>query len=294
MCFPPLIEKHARAGNAPFSTFTRFTSSSGPCSLAAMETQIDYWEAHALLEWQIELGAAEAISETPVNRYEIPEKAPKPAAEAAKAPQVIVPEKKEDASEIALKLAQSAGSLEALREALDGFELCDLKRGARNLVFSDGNPKARVMIIGEAPGRDEDIQGKPFVGRSGQLLDKMFAAIGLDRTSPDAEHALYITNPIPWRPPENRDPTPAEIAMLKPFLIRHIELADPDVIVLMGNWACTALLGRAGITRLRGNWQTVLGKPAMPMTHPAYLLRTPMAKREAWADLLEIQAKLKS
>ncbi|WP_417261349.1 uracil-DNA glycosylase [Celeribacter sp.] len=259
-----------------------------------METQIDYWEAHALLEWQIELGAAEAISETPVNRYEIPEKAPKPAAATPDASQAFVPEKKQDASEIALKLAQSAGSLEALREALEAFELCDLKRGARNLVFSDGNPKARVMIVGEAPGRDEDIEGKPFVGRSGQLLDKMFAAIGLDRTSPDAEHALYITNPIPWRPPENRDPTPAEIAMLKPFLIRHIELADPDVIVLMGNWACTALLGRAGITRLRGQWQKVLGKPAMPMMHPTYLLRTPVAKREAWADLLDIQAKLKS
>lgn len=265
-----------------------------------METQIDYWQAHALLEWQIELGAAEAIAESPVNRYEIPEPAPKPAANSAApargkaAPPVRAPEPQIDPAEVALKLAQEAETLEALREALAGFEHCDLKRGARNLVFSDGNPKARVMIVGEAPGRDEDIQGKPFVGRSGQLLDKMFAAIGFDRAAPDSEHALYITNPIPWRPPENRDPTGAEIAMLKPFLIRHIELADPDVIVLMGNWACTALLGRAGITRLRGNWQTVLGKPAMPMTHPAYLLRTPVAKRDAWADLLDIQAKLKS
>jgi len=262
-----------------------------------METQIDYWQAHALLEWQIELGAAEAISETPVSRYEIPETAPRPAAKAgqgkpgkAMAPP---PEAKPDPADEAVKLAKSSGSLEALREALAGFEHCALKRGARNLVFSDGNPKARVMIVGEAPGRDEDIQGKPFVGRSGQLLDKMFAAIGLDRASPDSEHALYITNPIPWRPPENRDPTPAEIAMLKPFLIRHIELADPEVIVLMGNWACTALLGRAGITRLRGHWQTVLGKPAMPMTHPAYLLRNPIAKRDAWADLLDIQVRLK-
>ncbi len=291
--FPMLIEKHGQAGNAPLYSFTRFTSAVRPCSFAPMETQIDYWQAHALLEWQIELGAAEAISESPVNRYEIPEKAPKPAAQ--KAPTVThQPEKEDDASEVALKLAQSAGSLEALREAMAGFDLCDLKRGARNLVFSDGNPKARVMIIGEAPGREEDIQAKPFVGRSGQLLDKMFAAIGLDRASPDAQTALYITNPIPWRPPENRDPSPAEIAMLKPFLMRHIELADPDVIVLMGNWACTALLGRAGITRLRGKWQTVMGKPAMPMIHPQYLLRTPIAKREAWADLLEIQAKLKS
>nr|WP_321511874.1 uracil-DNA glycosylase [uncultured Celeribacter sp.] len=268
-----------------------------------METQIDYWQAHALLEWQIELGAVDAIGETPVNRYEIPQEAPKPAAAQARGPggqgrpAAVVPVAQTpevDPVDVAARLAASATSLEALCDALAGFDHCDLKRGARNLVFSDGNPKARVMIVGEAPGRDEDIQGKPFVGRSGQLLDKMFAAIGMDRTSPDSEHALYITNPIPWRPPENRDPTTAEIAMLKPFLLRHIELADPDVIVLMGNWACTALLGRAGITRLRGKWQTVLGKPAMPMTHPAYLLRTPMAKREAWADLLDIQARLRS
>ncbi|WP_434290136.1 uracil-DNA glycosylase [Celeribacter sp. SCSIO 80788] len=262
-----------------------------------METQIDYWQAHALLEWQVDLGVTEAIMDAPVNRYELPDHAAKPAKAQADT-QVPVdqgpkPSRSDEGVEVAAQLAKSARSLEELRDALAGFDYCDLKRGARNLVFSDGNPKARVMIVGEAPGRDEDIQGKPFVGRSGQLLDKMFAAIGMDRQSPDSEHALYITNPIPWRPPENRDPTPAEIAMLKPFLIRHIELADPDVIVLMGNWACTALLGRAGITRLRGHWQTVLGKPAMPMTHPAYLLRTPIAKREAWADLLEIQARLR-
>lgn len=256
-----------------------------------MEMELDYWDAHALLAWQIEIGADEAISEQPINRYEVPQEAPKPALKTQATP---APTAKVDPAAEAAALAKAAGNLDALREALAGFEHCELKRGAQNLVFSDGNPKARVMIVGEAPGRDEDIQGKPFVGRSGQLLDKMFAAIGLDRTSPDAQSALYITNPIPWRPPENRDPTPAEIAMLKPFLIRHIELADPDVIVLVGNWACTALLGLAGITRLRGNWQTVLGKPTMPMTHPAYLLRTPMAKREAWADLLEIQARLRS
>ncbi|WP_460275219.1 uracil-DNA glycosylase [Celeribacter sp. ULVN23_4] len=264
-----------------------------------METQIDYWQAHALLEWQVELGVTEAIMDAPVNRYELPDHIakPKPPAEAGKAsgPVALPPKvsRSDEGIEVAANLAKSARSLEDLREALAGFDYCDLKRGARNLVFSDGNPKARVMVVGEAPGRDEDIQGKPFVGRSGQLLDKMFAAIGLERTSPDPESALYITNPIPWRPPQNRDPNPAEIAMLKPFLIRHIELADPDVVVLMGNWACNALLGRAGITRLRGKWQTVLGKPAMPMTHPTYLLRNPIAKREAWNDLLEIQARLK-
>jgi uracil-DNA glycosylase len=121
-----------------------------------------------------------------------------------------------------------------------------LKKGARNLVFADGNPAARVMIVGEAPGRDEDLQGLPFVGKAGQLLDRMFEAIGMGRASPDAERALYITNVLPWRPPENRDPSPEEIAMMLPFLRRHVELAGPEVLVLMGNHSCQALLGRRG------------------------------------------------
>ena len=150
------------------------------------------------------------------------------------------------------------------------------------------------MIIGEAPGRDEDIQGKPFVGRAGQLLDLMFRQIGLGRENPDKEAALYITNVLPWRPPQNRDPQPDEIAMMLPFLKRHVELSGPDLIVAMGNHACQALLGRQGITRLRGKWAEALGKPVLPMFHPAYLLRNPAAKREAWADLLSIQARLRS
>ena len=268
----------------------RFTSQPWHVSLPAMETHIDYWQAHSLLEWHIELGATEAIGDAPVNRYEIPEKAPaKKPLVAANAP---TPEPEIDAVQIAQAAARTAQSLTELEAAMAAFEHCSLREGARNLVFSDGNPAARVMIVGEAPGRDEDIEGKPFVGRAGQLLDKMFGAIGLDRGADTQENALYITNTLPWRPPENRDPTPAEIAMMKPFLQRHIELAAPEVLVLMGNWACTALLGRAGITRLRGNWQEVSGLPAMPMTHPAYLLRTPLAKRDAWADLLEIQARL--
>ena len=256
-----------------------------------MEQALDYHTALAMLDWQIELGADEAISETPVNRYEAP--APKPAAKPAAAPMEtpVVPQVNPAAA--AKALAQSASDLDGLRAAMETFEHCELKRGARNLVFADGQPGARVMVIGEAPGRDEDMQGKPFVGRAGQLLDKMFAAIGMDRTSPDAETALYITNVLPWRPPQNRDPKPEEVAMLLPFVQRHIELVGPDLVVLMGNHACQALLNMRGITRLRGKWAEALGHPAMPMLHPAYLLRNPVAKREAWHDLLMVQAKLR-
>src|SRR6056297_2171714 len=190
-------------------------------------------------------------------------------------------------------LAGAAGDLDALEAALASFEHCELRRGARNLVFADGRPGARVMIAGEAPGRDEDLAGKPFVGRAGQLLDRMFAAIGLSRESTEREAALYITNVLPWRPPQNRDPRPDEIAMLLPFVERHVELAAPDFLIAMGNHACAALLGRRGITRLRGTWAEALGKPVMPMFHPAYLLRTSSAKREAWADLLDLKARLK-
>jgi DNA polymerase len=147
--------------------------------------------------------------------------------------------------------------------------------------------------VGEAPGRDEDRMGKPFVGRAGQLLDAMFDAIGLSRHSEDAATALYITNMLPWRPPQNRDPKPAEISMLQPFVRRHIELADPQVVVLMGNWACIGLLGRKGIMRLRGNWDEVLGRPALPMYHPAFLLRQPAEKARAWEDLLSLKARLR-
>ena len=176
---------------------------------------------------------------------------------------------------------------------MTAFDLCDLKRGAKTTVFAYGNPKARVMVLGEAPGRDEDAEGRPFVGRAGQLLDRMFAAIGLARTSPDPATALYITNVLPWRPPQNRDPDAAEIAMMRPFAERHVELVDPQVVVLMGNTPCAALLGTRGILRLRGHWAQALGRPVLPMTHPAYLLRTPAAKREAWADLLALKERLK-
>jgi len=257
-----------------------------------MESATDYHQAKALLEWQVELGVDEAISEVPVNRYELPAAATKPKAapipEAAAAPSAGT-----DPVEAAVAIAAQADDLAALHSALAAFPHCDLKQGARNTVFADGNAAARVMVIGEAPGRDEDIQGKPFVGRAGQLLDAMFAAIGMDRLAVEPEKAIYITNILPWRPPQNRDPRPEEMAMMLPFVRRHIELAAPDIIVLMGNISCQAMLGRKGITRLRGNWQQVAGHPALPMFHPAYLLRNPAAKREAWADLLALQARLR-
>jgi len=193
----------------------------------------------------------------------------------------------------AIAAIAAAATLDDLRAALTAYDHCDLKKGAKTLVFADGNPAARVLVLGEAPGRDEDIEGRPFVGRAGQLLDRMFAAIDMSRTTPDPDKALYITNVMPWRPPQNRDPAPDEIAMMLPFVHRHIELVDPAVIVVMGNTPCSALLGRKGITRMRGEWTEALGRPVLPMFHPAYLLRQPSMKREAWEDLLTLQAGLR-
>lgn len=252
----------------------------------------DYYAAKAMLDWQIELGATEAIGETPVNRYEAPAPA-RARPVAAEAPPEVVAEPQVDAVAVARAAADAASDLESLRAAIEAFDLCDLKRGARSTVFADGRAQARVMVIGEAPGRDEDRQGKPFVGRAGQLLDKMFAAIGMGRDAPDPGAAIYITNVLPWRPPQNRDPKPEEVAMMLPFVERHVALVNPDVLVLMGNHSCMALLGRKGITRLRGNWVQALDRPTLPMFHPAYLLRNPVAKREAWHDLLMLQDRLR-
>lgn len=251
----------------------------------------DYHHARALLEWQVELGAFDAVQDTPVNRYDVPAAVEKPQKAVAPIAKGVVERQAVDAVAIAQNLADGAHTLEELRDAMARFDLCDLKKGARNLVFSDGQPGARVMIIGEAPGRDEDRAGKPFVGRAGQLLDKMLAAIDMGRAGADAP--VYITNVLPWRPPQNRDPKPEEIAMMKPFLTRHIELAQPEVLVIVGNWSCQALLGKRGITRLRGQWTQAAGLPALPMFHPAYLLRSPAFKREAWADLLALKAHLR-
>lgn len=258
-----------------------------------MESALDFHTAKALLEWQIELGADEALCEAPVDRYALQTEKPKPK---AAQPQQAAPVKPAEADPVAAAraAARAAQDLPGLRAAMAAFDHCELKRGARQLVFCDGNPGARVMIIGEAPGRDEDRAGRPFVGRAGQLLDRMLAAIGLDRQSDAPETAVYITNVLPWRPPQNRDPKPDEIAMMLPFLERHVALADPDILILMGNISCQAALGKRGITRLRGHWAEAFGRPAIPMFHPAYLLRTPQAKREAWADLLELQARLRA
>ncbi len=192
----------------------------------------------------------------------------------------------------ARELACEARTLDELREQLAAFDGCNLKFTAKNLVFSDGNPEADLMFVGEAPGRDEDIEGLPFVGRSGQLLNRMLAAIGRDRQS------AYIANVIPWRPPGNRTPTPIETEICRPFIERQIELAGPKVLVTLGNPSTKTLLNtQVGIMRMRGNWQEHriadgCAIPTMPTLHPAYLLRNPAAKKLAWRDFLEIKARL--
>ncbi len=259
-----------------------------------MDSGLDHHTAKALLEWQVELGATEAILDAPVDRYALdpaPERVASPVAAPAVAAHAAAAEN--DPVAEARKLADAAPDLGALRAALSGFTHCDLRYGARNLVFADGVPGARVMIIGEAPGRDEDREGLPFVGRAGLLLDRMLAAIGMSRAPERESDGVYISNVLPWRPPQNRDPTPQEIAMMVPFMRRHVALAAPEVVVLMGNISCQAGLGQRGITRLRGHWTQAYGVPALPMFHPAYLLRKPHAKREAWADLLALKARLR-
>lgn len=256
----------------------------------------DWHAALAALAWQVDLGVDEVIGDAPLDRYDLPE--PIKTAPATARPQNAPPspapaEVAVDAVAAARAAAGRAQNLESLRAALGSFDLCELKKGARNTVFADGNPGARVLVLGEAPGRDEDMEGRPFVGRAGQLLDRMFATIGLSRSSPDTQSALYITNVMPWRPPGNRDPEPAEVAMMRPFVERHIALVDPDVIVVMGNTPLFALTGQKGIMRARGSWTKALDRPLLPMVHPAYLLRNPIAKREAWADLLSLQAQLR-
>jgi DNA polymerase len=187
--------------------------------------------------------------------------------------------------------AKNAQTLDELRAILDGFTGCSLRATATRLVFADGNPQARVMFVGEAPGRDEDIEGLPFVGRSGKLLDRMMAAVGLTRAN------AYIANIVPWRPPGNRTPTPQESATCLPFTLRQIELVDPDVLVCLGGPSAQTLLGsREGILRTRGRWfpfQT--GRREIRATatlHPAYLLRQPLQKRLAWRDFLAIKKAL--
>ena len=272
--------------------------------------------ALALLQWQIEMGANEAIGDVAIDRL-APKPSPTaipspsmgegmvgvPAAPASRppaaslksasiAPPRALTESAAEPAQSARALAAQATTIDALAALIAGFDACPLKRTATNTVFADGNPEAPVMIIGEAPGADEDRIGKPFVGRAGQLLDRMLAAIGLDRTG------VQITNVIYWRPPGNRKPTAQEIASCLPFVFRHIALSRPKVLVLAGGTSATSLLDTTeGITRLRGRWFDLAipgldaPLPALPMFHPAYLLRTPERKREAWRDLLALKQK---
>ena len=278
--------------------------------------------AVGLLEWCIEIGDDECIGEAPVDHFEL-EIQEKKRLQRQDEPIAIEPSIRGDstlpdapsavsrdntrpraggrADEVkmqglaiseAISAADDTRSLEALRKALSNYSHCELKKLAQNLVFSDGHPCAHVMIIGEAPGADEDRLGRPFVGRAGRLLDRMFAEIDLSREEESPERSLYITNILPWRPPGNRNPTPNEIDMLLPFVKRHVELVEPKLLVLMGNISCNALLGKGAITRRHGNWHEWKGIPVMPMYHPAYLLRNPVAKGGAWIDLLKIRAFL--
>lgn len=261
----------------------------------AAELHLDHDAALAALAWQVDLGVSEVVQETPQDSFDLPEAAPwaRRAVEAAPpplpaAPPPPVPSGPGDIQR-ARDLAAACATLEELHAALRAFDLCDLKRGARSTVFAAGNPAARVLLLTEAPGREEDLEGRPIAGLALQLLNAMFAAIGLSLDTPGPEAGLYITPVIPWRPPGNREPDPAEIALLRPFVERHITLADPDLIVTLGPSPISALL-RGPATR--GIWTEALGRPLLPMTHPAQLLRNPAAKRESWADLLQIKARL--
>ncbi len=254
----------------------------------------------ALLAWYLEAGVDEAVGEAAIDRFAAgsatssPKSArPAPAVARPRAvPRPSPPMAPAASQEEAVRSAAACRTLEELRAALEAFDGCGLKHMAMNTVFADGIAGAPVMLVGEAPGADEDRQGKPFVGAAGRLLDRMLAAIDLDRR----ENA-YISNILPWRPPGNRKPTPVETALCLPFIRRHIELAQPRVLVLLGGTAASTLLETTqGITRLRGRWMryetAAISLPCLPMFHPAYLLRTPQAKAAAWQDLLALSAHL--
>jgi DNA polymerase len=265
--------------------------------------------AREILAFYLEAGVDAALRDSPVDRFadEPPPVAAPVAAEPAGAPSqaspparfpappaapATAPPSPEAAVMAAREAARRAASLEELRKILAGFEGCALKSTARQLVFADGTPGSRVMFVGEAPGREEDLEGLPFVGRSGQLLDRMMAAIGLTRKD------AYIANIIPWRPPGNRTPTPQESAICLPFILRQIELSDPDILVCLGGPAASALLPiRDGILKTRGRWfpyRTGREIRAIATLHPAYLLRQPLQKRLAWRDFLAIRKALES
>lgn len=253
----------------------------------------------AALAWQVEMGADESIADHPVDRFAAkPPSAPEkpalpPAVSTRPKPAADAPLGAADAVADGRKLAASCTSLDELRAALEAFDGCALKQTATNLVFGDGAEDADVMFVGEAPGRDEDIQGLPFVGVSGQMLDTMLSHIGLDRTK------FHITNTLYWRPPGNRTPSDAEVAICRPFLEKHIALINPKVIVFVGGASAKAMLNTTqGITRLRGKWHDYSQEglehpiPALPTFHPAYLLRNSAQKKYAWRDAVQLKRKL--
>jgi uracil-DNA glycosylase len=244
--------------------------------------------ARALLDWYRAMGVDEAIGEEPVDCFASASRRPAPERKQANSPRL--PPRRATATR---EIGGEVSTLAELEALVAKFEGCSLKRTAKSLCFARGSASASLMLIGEAPGRDEDLQGKPFVGRAGQLLDRMLAAIGL------AESQVYITNTVYWRPPGNRTPTPEEIEACAPFLVRQIELLSPSILVLLGGAAAKTILGTSeGIMRLRGKWLTYCcgGRdlPALATLHPAYLLRNPAAKRYAWRDLLMLKAALDS
>ena len=257
-----------------------------------------------LVEWYTQVGVTETIAKEPLSKKGAVLQSLKPKPKATPLPTATLQhttppspqplKRPEHMSSESRTLANKAKTLDELREIIESFEGCALKKTATNTVFGDGNPNADIMLVGEAPGADEDIQGKPFVGRSGKLLDLMFETIGLTR----AEN-LYISNIIPWRPPGNRQPTTAETTICMPFIQRHIELVNPKYLVFVGGVSAKTLMNsKEGIMRLRGKWVDYhspgLKSPikAMPIYHPAYLLRSPGQKRRAWQDLLTIQLEL--
>jgi len=264
-------------------------------------------DARELLAFYLDAGVDALLGEAPIDRMAdepIPppsaaaktararaQTASAPAEASAQAFSQSTPPTPDAAVMTARDAARQAANLDELRALLESFEGCGLRLTATQLVFADGNPQARVMFVGEAPGYEEDISGRPFVGRSGKLLDRMMESIGLDRSS------AYIANVVPWRPPGNRTPTPQETAICLPFIRRQIELADPDILVCLGQPSTQTLLGtRDGITKTRGRWMTYdTGKRqirALATFHPAFLLRSPLQKRFAWRDFLAIKKAL--
>src|SRR5262245_34009983 len=251
--------------------------------------------ARQSLEWLIEMGADELIGERAVNLLAPPGPPHPKQTEKPSTPRTPAPRAASFEGPVgdAAGLAAACAGLDEIREALQHFDACPLQRTATNLVYCDGNPKSRVLFIGEAPGREEDEQGRPFVGRSGQLLDRMLAAIGLSRHAEDPAASAFITNVIYWRPPGNRKPTDAETLMCMPFVLRTIELMAPEFIVCLGATPAQRLLGLSeGILKTRGAWRDFRGLPVLPTLHPAYLLRQPAQKRLAWRDLLSLKRRL--